>query len=107
MWRRGPSPRMRCRSSAITPTSWHAARLALRCSRPPRCRKLTTLDDDDLRAIVSEERIAAHRSRALTPDHPVLRGTAQNPDTFFQAREASNLFYLACPDIVEQLMTRF
>ena len=47
-----------------------------------------------------EEQVAAHRRRALTPDHPVLRGTAQNPDTFFQAREAANLFYRACPDIV-------
>jgi len=69
--------------------------------------KITTLDDDDLRALVSEERIAAHRSRALTPDHPVLRGTAQNPDTFFQAREAVNLYYNACPHIVERTMEAF
>src|SRR4026207_1149895 len=69
--------------------------------------KIEELTDDDLRAMVSEEPGAAHRRRALTPDHPVLRGTAQNPDTFFQAREAANLFYRACPDIVEQLMARF
>ena len=69
--------------------------------------KIEELTDDDLRALLSEEQVAAHRRRALTPDHPVLRGTAQNPDTFFQAREAANLFYRACPDIVEQLMARF
>ena len=69
--------------------------------------KIEELTDDDLRALLSEDQVAAHRSRALTPDRPVLRGTAQNPDTFFQAREAANLFYRACPDIVEQLMARF
>ena len=69
--------------------------------------KIEELTDDDLRALLSEDQVAAHRRRALTPDHPVLRGTAQNPDTFFQAREAANLFYRACPDIVEQLMARF
>ena len=69
--------------------------------------KIEELTDDDLRALLSEDQVAAHRRRALTPDRPVLRGTAQNPDTFFQAREAANLFYRACPDIVEQLMARF
>jgi len=69
--------------------------------------KIEELTDDDLRALVSEDQVAAHRQRALTPDRPVLRGTAQNADTFFQAREAANLFYRACPDIVEQLMARF
>jgi pyruvate-ferredoxin/flavodoxin oxidoreductase len=69
--------------------------------------KIERLSDDDLRALLSEDHVAAHRMRGLTPDHPVLRGTAQNPDTFFQAREAANLFYRACPDIVEQLMARF
>src|SRR6476660_3392479 len=69
--------------------------------------KIEELTDDDLRALVSEKQVAAHRQRALTPDHPVLRGTAQNPDTFFQAREAANLFYRACPDVVEHLMARF
>jgi pyruvate-ferredoxin/flavodoxin oxidoreductase len=66
--------------------------------------KIRMLDDDDLRALVPEERIAAHRRRALTPDHPVIRGTAQNPDTFFQAREASNLYYQSCPEIVQRTM---
>jgi pyruvate-ferredoxin/flavodoxin oxidoreductase len=69
--------------------------------------KIHELNDDDLRALLPEAPIAAHRARALTPDRPVLRGTAQNPDTFFQAREAANLFYRACPAIVEELMTRF
>ena len=57
--------------------------------------------------LFSEANIEAHRRRALTPDRPVLRGTAQNPDVFFQAREAANLFYNACPDIVERLMNKF
>ncbi len=64
--------------------------------------KIQTLGDDVLRAMIDEEAIAAHRGRALTPDHPVLRGTAQNPDTFFQAREAANPFYLACPGLVSE-----
>ncbi len=69
--------------------------------------KVVMLSDDDLRAMIDPDAIAAHRERALTPDHPVLRGTAQNPDTFFQAREASNPFYLACPVTVEKVMNRF
>jgi len=69
--------------------------------------KILELDDEDLRSLVPEAGIAAHRARALTPDHPVLRGTAQNPDTFFQAREAGNLFYRDCPGIVTDLMERF
>ena len=69
--------------------------------------KIHELSDDDLRILLPEAPIAAHRARALTPDRPILRGTAQNPDTFFQAREAANLFYRACPAIVEELLTRF
>jgi pyruvate-ferredoxin/flavodoxin oxidoreductase len=69
--------------------------------------KIDALADDDLRALIPEDQVAAHRRRALTPDHPVLRGTAQNPDTFFQAREAANLFYRACPEVVERVMERF
>ncbi len=69
--------------------------------------KLATLSDDDLRAMISEEAIAAHRRRSLSPDHPVLRGTAQNPDTFFQAREACNGYYTACVDVVREEMARF
>jgi len=66
--------------------------------------KIEELPDDDLRSLLDEEAIAAHRLRALTPDRPVVRGTAQNPDTFFQAREASNPFYDACPGIVQEVM---
>ena len=66
--------------------------------------KIEELSDDDLRSLISEEAVNAHRQRALTPDRPVLRGTAQNPDVFFQAREAANSFYDACPGIVERAM---
>src|SRR5437016_5617476 len=62
--------------------------------------KIEELTDDDLRALIAEPFIFAHRGRGLTPDRPVLRGTAQNPDVFFQAREAANRFYDACPEIV-------
>jgi pyruvate-ferredoxin/flavodoxin oxidoreductase len=57
--------------------------------------------------MISDDLVRAHRSRALTPDQPVLRGTAQNPDVYFQARESSNSFYEACPDIVQRAMDRF
>jgi pyruvate-ferredoxin/flavodoxin oxidoreductase len=66
--------------------------------------KIKELSDDDLRSLISEDAITAHRERALTPDKPVIRGTAQNPDVFFQAREAANPFYDACADIVERKM---
>ncbi len=69
--------------------------------------KIEELTDDDLRTLLPDELIRAHRERALTPDRPVIRGTAQNPDTFFQAREACNPFYLACPGIVQQVMDQF
>ncbi|HKR61803.1 MAG TPA: pyruvate:ferredoxin (flavodoxin) oxidoreductase, partial [Pyrinomonadaceae bacterium] len=68
--------------------------------------KIEQLSDEDLRALLSEEAIYAHRERALTPDRPVLRGTAQNPDVFFQAREAANSYYDATPAIVERLMAK-
>jgi pyruvate-ferredoxin/flavodoxin oxidoreductase len=64
------------------------------------------LTDDDLRALLDEELVAAHRSRALSPDHPVLRGSAQNPDAFFQSREAVNPFYTAVPGLVQEEMQR-
>jgi pyruvate-ferredoxin/flavodoxin oxidoreductase len=69
--------------------------------------KIAELSDDDLRAMIPDALVADHRRRALTPDHPVLRGTAQNPDVFFQAREAANPWYLACPAIVEESMNAF
>jgi pyruvate-ferredoxin/flavodoxin oxidoreductase len=69
--------------------------------------KIELLPDDVLRGMVDESWITAFRSRALTPDHPVIRGTAQNPDVFFQAREAANRYYDRLPEIVVQLMARF
>src|SRR5450755_4656538 len=62
------------------------------------------LSDDDLRALVPEELIRAHRGRALTPEHPFIRGTAQNPDVYFQARETANPFYAGVPGAVEDAM---
>jgi pyruvate-ferredoxin/flavodoxin oxidoreductase len=69
--------------------------------------KIEMLDEAVLRALIDDKLIAEHRSRAMTPDKPVLRGTAQNPDVFFQSREAANHFYSACPDIVQKVMDEF
>src|SRR5471032_1901620 len=69
--------------------------------------KIAHLTDDDLRAVVDEDDIAAFRARAMTPDRPTLRGTAQNPDVYFQGREAVNRFYDALPGIVQDTMDRF
>jgi len=69
--------------------------------------KIEMLTDADLRALISDEFIAAHRARAMSPDRPVLRGTAQNPDAFFQAREGCNPFYAACPQTVQEVMNQF
>ena len=69
--------------------------------------KIEMLTDEDMRALIDEKAIAAHRARAMSPDRPVLRGTAQNPDAFFQGREAINPFYDACPGIVQQVMDAF
>src|SRR5581483_7581812 len=55
----------------------------------------------------SDELVRAHRELALTPDKPMLRGSAQNPDAFFQAREAANPYYLACPTITQKVMDQF
>ncbi len=68
---------------------------------------LEMISDDVLRAMVDEAAILAHAKRAMTPDHPSIRGTAQNPDAFFQAREAANPFYAALPGIVQEAMFRF
>src|ERR1700741_4416567 len=65
------------------------------------------LSDDGLRALIDVKFVHQHRDRALTPDRPVLRGTAQNPDVFFQAREACNPYYRACPTIAQDVMDRF
>jgi pyruvate-ferredoxin/flavodoxin oxidoreductase len=69
--------------------------------------KVEQLTEDDMRAMMGQNFVEAHRARALSPDHPVMRGTAQNPDVYFQAREAVNPFYLACPTIVQNVMDQF
>ncbi|MBG1271716.1 pyruvate:ferredoxin (flavodoxin) oxidoreductase [Nostoc sp. WHI] len=69
--------------------------------------KVKLLTDDDLRSLIHDNLILAHRSRALTPDRPVLRGTAQNPDVYFQGREGANPNYNACPEIVQRIMDQF
>jgi pyruvate-ferredoxin/flavodoxin oxidoreductase len=69
--------------------------------------KILPIRDQDIRALLDEKYVIAHRERALSPDRPILRGTAQNPDVFFQAREACNPFYLATPEIVQDAMDRF
>lgn len=65
------------------------------------------LTDDQIRAMVEDDLVRAHRARALNPENPFIRGTAHNPDTFFQARETVNRFYLAMPGIVQKHMDRF
>jgi pyruvate-ferredoxin/flavodoxin oxidoreductase len=69
--------------------------------------KIEQLTDDDMRALISDELVQAHRSRSLSPDRPVLRGTAQNPDVYFQGRETVNPFYDDCPAIVQKVMDKF
>ena len=69
--------------------------------------KISLISDEDLRALIDEDSIAANRDRALTPDHPVIRGTAQNPDAFFQAREAGNPYYVELPRLVKEAMADF
>jgi pyruvate-ferredoxin/flavodoxin oxidoreductase len=68
---------------------------------------ITLLEDAQIRAMIDDEAVRAHRSRALTPERPVVRGTAHNPDTFFQARETVNPFYDRLPGIVQREMDRF
>jgi pyruvate-ferredoxin/flavodoxin oxidoreductase len=69
--------------------------------------KIEMLTDDQMRAMIQDDLVVAHRLRAMNPDRPVLRGTAQNPDVFFQAREACNTFYTQCPDVVQKVMDQF
>ncbi|WGV27324.1 pyruvate:ferredoxin (flavodoxin) oxidoreductase [Halotia branconii] len=69
--------------------------------------KVKLLLDEDLRSLIPDQLVQAHRDRALTPDRPVMRGTAQNPDVYFQAREGANPYYNACPGIVQRIMDRF
>ncbi|MDX1817665.1 MAG: pyruvate:ferredoxin (flavodoxin) oxidoreductase, partial [Marinobacter sp.] len=69
--------------------------------------KIVALGDEELRALVPRAGLDAHRARRMTPDRPVVRGTSQNPDAFFQSREATNPFYQAFPDTLESVMERF
>jgi len=68
--------------------------------------KVDPLTPDHLRAMIDDDLVLAHRARGLSPEHPVIRGTAQNPDIYFQGREAVNAYYLACPTIVQKAMDR-
>ncbi len=69
--------------------------------------KIEQLTVDDMCAMIDDDLVRAHRARSLNPDRPVLRGSAQNPDLYFQARETVNRFYDACPGIVQNAMNRF
>ncbi len=69
--------------------------------------KVEELTEEDMRAMIDDDLVRAHRDRAMSPDRPVLRGTAQNPDVFFQCRETINPFYQKCPAIVQETMDRF
>ncbi|MGB5255422.1 MAG: pyruvate:ferredoxin (flavodoxin) oxidoreductase [Sedimenticolaceae bacterium] len=69
--------------------------------------KIHEVDHDTARAMLDEDLVIAHRRRALTPDRPVLRGSSQNPDVYFQGRESTNRYYAELPDLVAQVMARF
>jgi pyruvate-ferredoxin/flavodoxin oxidoreductase len=69
--------------------------------------KIELVTEDIIRQMINDDFVIAHRQRAMNPEHPVLRGTAQNPDVFFQAREACNSFYAKCADITEKVMDKF
>src|SRR5690606_11473819 len=69
--------------------------------------KIAEVETDAVRAMIDDDQVFAHRQRALTPDRPTLRGTAQNPDVYFQGRETVNPFYNATPGIVQKAMDKF
>ena len=69
--------------------------------------KIQSIDTEVIRKLIRQESITAHRQRALSPEHPVIRGTSQNPDVYFQARETVNTYYQAMPGIVQNVMDRF
>jgi len=69
--------------------------------------KIEVVSDEQIRAMIDADLVYAHRRRALNPDNPFIRGTSQNPDVYFQARESVNRFYLETPDIVQRAMDRF
>ncbi|HEX6293487.1 MAG TPA: pyruvate:ferredoxin (flavodoxin) oxidoreductase [Herpetosiphonaceae bacterium] len=67
---------------------------------------MSQIGDDEIRAMIDDELVHAHRARALSPEHPFIRGTSHNPDVYFQARESANPYYAACPQIVQRAMDR-
>ena len=69
--------------------------------------KIFQLTDDELRQLIDDDLVRAHRLRGLSPEHPVLRGSSQNPDVYFQARETVNPFYMVTPDITQEAMDKF
>lgn len=69
--------------------------------------KVEVIADNIIRQMIDEEDVSKHRRRALNPEHPIVRGTAQNPDVFFQSREAGNTYYLQAPEIVLSMMNKF
>ncbi|MEI7554722.1 pyruvate:ferredoxin (flavodoxin) oxidoreductase [Candidatus Chlorohelix sp.] len=69
--------------------------------------KIEEIEDADLRAMIDQDLVQEHRRRALSPEHPFIRGTAQNPDVYFQGRESANPYYLNCPEIVQDAMDKF
>ena len=69
--------------------------------------KIELLDEEVMRAMINDDLVLAHRKRGLSPDHPSIRGTSQNPDVFFQARESVNSYYLKCPEITQKVMDKF
>jgi pyruvate-ferredoxin/flavodoxin oxidoreductase len=69
--------------------------------------KIEVIPDEHMRAMIDDELVRAHRARALSPEHPFIRGTAQNPDVYFQARETVNPYYERCPEIVQKQMDKF
>ncbi|MDA7746785.1 pyruvate:ferredoxin (flavodoxin) oxidoreductase [Psychromonas sp.] len=69
--------------------------------------KIDILEDDQIRAMIDDDLVIAHRKRALNPDKPVMRGTAQNPDTYFQSRESSNPYYERAVDVVDEMLEKF
>ena len=69
--------------------------------------KVEEVSEQDMRAMIDEKFVQAHRDRSMTPQRPTIRGTAQNPDVYFQGRETCNKYYLACPEIVQKTMDKF
>ena len=69
--------------------------------------KIELIDEEVMREMIDADLVAAHRQRGLTPEHPVIRGTAANPDVYFQGRETGNSYYAACPEITQKAMDKF